>query len=101
MCFIVQLTEHSPEIVLIGGWRQGRYVLYSSVNRAFTRDCLDWTKETGQDLCFMVQLTEHLTDTVLIGRRRQGRLVLHSSVDRAFTRDCLDWTMEKGLTCAS
>ena len=49
MCFIVQLIEHSPVTVLIGRRRQGRHVLRSSDDRAFTRDCLEWTKVTGQE----------------------------------------------------
>ena len=74
ICFIVQLIEHSPEIVLIGQRRQGRHLLHSSVDRAFTRDCLDWRKET------------------------EVRHLIYSSVDRAFTRDCLDWTKEARQT---
>ena len=101
MCFIVQLIEHSPEIVLFGRRSKGMHVLHSSVDRAFTRDlsCLD--EEVREGMCFIVQLIEHSPVIVLIGRRRQGRHVLHSSVDRAFTRDCLDWTMETGQTCPS
>ena len=48
ICFIVQLIEHSPETVLIGERRQVRHLIYSSVDRAFTRDIVDWRKETSQ-----------------------------------------------------
>ena len=46
ICFIVQLIELVPETVFIGRRRQGIHLLHSSVDIAFTRDCLDWTKET-------------------------------------------------------
>ena len=56
----VQLSEHVPGTVLMGRKRQGIHLLHSSVDRAFTRDCLVWTKETVKsDICFIVQLIEH------------------------------------------
>ena len=60
ICFIVQLSEHVPGTILMECRRQGINLLHSSVNRAFTRDCLAWTKETMKsDICFIVQLIEH------------------------------------------
>ena len=71
LCFIVQLIEHVSEIVLIGRRRQGRHLLYSSVDIALTRDYLDETKAGDKaDICFIVQLIEHSPETVLIGGRR-------------------------------
>ena len=44
ICVVVQLIEHLPETVPIRR-RHGDHLLGSSVDKAFNRDCLDWTKE--------------------------------------------------------